>query len=85
MHPRRATRFQVTARSTQYHIPTCADVEDLDASWLDEPEAPSGLSGARGLGEIGIVGAAAAITNAAYHATGVRARNLPLTPDTFLS
>jgi xanthine dehydrogenase YagR molybdenum-binding subunit len=37
------------------------------------------------LGEIGIVGAAAAITNAAYHATGVRARNLPLTPDTFLS
>jgi len=39
--------------------------------------------GARGLGEIGIVGAAAAIANAAYYATGVRARNLPLTPDAF--
>ena len=68
-----------------YHIPTCADIEDLDAIWLEEHDAPSGVSGARGLGEIGIVGAAAAIANAAYHATGVRARNLPLTPDTFLS
>jgi xanthine dehydrogenase YagR molybdenum-binding subunit len=69
----------------EYHIPTCADVEDLDAIWLEEPEAPPGVLGARGLGEIGIVGAAAAIANAAYHATGVRARNLPLTPDTLLS
>jgi len=68
-----------------YHIPTCADIEDIDAIWLDEPEAPPGVLGARGLGEIGIVGAAAAIANAAYHATGVRARNLPLTLDTFLS
>jgi xanthine dehydrogenase YagR molybdenum-binding subunit len=68
-----------------YHIPTCADIEDLDAIWLEEPEAPPGVLGARGLGEIGIVGAAAAIANAAYHATGVRARNLPLTLDTFLS
>jgi xanthine dehydrogenase YagR molybdenum-binding subunit len=68
-----------------YHIPTCADIEDLDAIWLKEHVAPSGVRGARGLGEIGIVGAAAAIANAAYHATGVRARNLPLTADTFLS
>ena len=67
-----------------YHIPTCADIEDIDAIWLEEPEAPPGALGARGLGEIGIVGAAAAIANAAYHATGVRARNLPLTPDAFL-
>ena len=68
-----------------YHIPTCADIEDLDAIWLEEHDALSGVLGARGLGEIGIVGAAAAIANAAYHATGVRARNLPLTPDAFLS
>jgi xanthine dehydrogenase YagR molybdenum-binding subunit len=68
-----------------YHIPTCADIEDLDAIWLEEHDAPSGVLGARGLGEIGVVGAAAAITNAAYHATGVRARNLPLTPDAFMS
>ena len=39
-----------------YHIPTCADIEDIDAIWLEEPEAPSGVLGARGLGEIGIVG-----------------------------
>jgi xanthine dehydrogenase YagR molybdenum-binding subunit len=68
-----------------YHIPTCADIEDIDAIWLEEPGVPPGVLGARGLGEIGIVGAAAAIANAAYHATGVRARNLPLTPDALLS
>jgi xanthine dehydrogenase YagR molybdenum-binding subunit len=67
------------------HIPTCADVEDLNAIWLEEHDAPSGVMGARGLGEIGVVGAAAAIANAAYHATGVRSRDLPLTPDAFLS
>ena len=69
----------------EYHIPTCADIQDLEAIWLEEPEALPGARGARGLGEIGIVGAAAAIANAAYHATGIRARNLPLTPDMFLS
>ena len=68
-----------------YHIPTCADIEALDAISLEEHDAPSGVPGARGLGEIGIVGAAAAIANAAYHATGVRVRNLPMTPDAFLS
>lgn len=40
--------------------------------------------GARGIGEIGIVGAAAAIANATYDATGLRVRDLPLTPDRFL-
>ena len=40
--------------------------------------------GAKGIGEIGIVGAAAAIANGAYHATGIRVRDLPLTPDKFL-
>ena len=80
-------RFGATVNHdfAEYHIPTCADIEDLDAIWLEEHDAPSGVLGARGLGEIGIVGAAAAIANAAYHATGVRARNLPLTPDAFLS
>jgi xanthine dehydrogenase YagR molybdenum-binding subunit len=68
-----------------YHIPTCADIEDLEAIWLEEHQAPPGALGARGLGEIGIVGAAAAIANAAHHATGVRVRKLPVTPDAFLS
>ncbi len=80
-------RFGTTVNHdfAEYHIPTCADIEDLDAIWLEEHDAPPGVAGARGLGEIGIVGAAAAIANAAYHATRVRVRNLPLTPDAFLS
>jgi xanthine dehydrogenase YagR molybdenum-binding subunit len=68
-----------------YHIPTSADIEDLDAIWLEDDDPHAGPLGARGIGEIGIVGAAAAIANAAYHATGVRVRDLPLTPDKFLS
>ncbi len=40
--------------------------------------------GSKGIGEIGIVGAAAAVANATYHATGVRIRDLPITPDKFL-
>jgi xanthine dehydrogenase YagR molybdenum-binding subunit len=68
-----------------YHIPTNADIEDIDASWLDEEDPNSGPLGARGVGEIGIVGTAAAIANAAYHATGVRIRDLPLTPDKFMA
>jgi len=41
--------------------------------------------GAKGIGEIGITGAAAAIANAVYHATGVRVRDLPITPDKLLA
>src|SRR4029450_8067899 len=47
-----------------YHIPTCADIEDIDAMWLEELEAPPGALGARGLGGIGLVGAGGAIANA---------------------
>ena len=51
---------------------------------LDEADPYAGPLGARGIGEIGIVGAAAAVANAAHHATGVRVRDLPLTADKFL-
>lgn len=68
-----------------YHIPTCADVEDVDALWLDEDDPDTGARGIRGVGEIGITGVAPAIANAAYHATGVRVRRLPLTLDDFLA
>jgi xanthine dehydrogenase YagR molybdenum-binding subunit len=64
-----------------YHIATNADVVDLDAIWLDEVDDRSTPMGSRGIGEIGIVGAAAAIANAVYHATGKRIRSLPITPD----
>ncbi|APX32345.1 xanthine dehydrogenase [Brachybacterium sp. P6-10-X1] len=68
----------------EYHVPVNADIPEIEAHWLDEEDPTAGPLGARGIGEIGIVGAAAAIVNAAYHATGVRARALPVFGDTFL-
>jgi xanthine dehydrogenase YagR molybdenum-binding subunit len=67
-----------------YHIATNADVRALEAYWLDEVDEHVNPLGVKGIGEIGIVGTAAAIANAAWHATGVRVRDLPLTPDRFL-
>lgn len=68
----------------EYHIATNADVRSIEVDWLDEHDPYVNPMGSKGIGEIGITGTAAAITNAAYHATGIRARNLPLTPETFL-
>jgi xanthine dehydrogenase YagR molybdenum-binding subunit len=68
----------------EYHIATYADVKDIDAIWLDEIDPHANPMGSRGIGEIGIVGTAAAIANAAYHATGIRVRDLPITADRFL-
>jgi xanthine dehydrogenase YagR molybdenum-binding subunit len=68
-----------------YHIASHADVAALDAVWLDEVDDRSTPMGSRGIGEIGIVGAAAAIANAVYHATGKRVRRLPITPDKLVS
>jgi xanthine dehydrogenase YagR molybdenum-binding subunit len=69
----------------QYHIATCADVQDLDAVWIDEHDPHLNAMGAKGIGEIGIVGTAAAIGNAVYHATGRRIRDLPITPAKLLT
>jgi xanthine dehydrogenase YagR molybdenum-binding subunit len=68
----------------EYHIATCADVADLQAHWLDEEDAKVNPMGAKGIGEIGIVGTAAAVVNAAYHATGRRVRDLPVSLDKVL-
>ncbi|MFW5417698.1 xanthine dehydrogenase family protein molybdopterin-binding subunit [Nocardiopsis sp. CNT-189] len=68
----------------EYHIAANADVGRIDAAWLEGPDPLAGPTGSRGAGEIGIVGTAAAIANAAFHATGVRVRDLPLTADRFL-
>ncbi len=68
----------------EYHIPTNADVLDMEALWIEDVDEHAGPLGARGIGEIGIVGSAAAIANAAYNAAGIRVRDLPLTPDKFL-
>jgi xanthine dehydrogenase YagR molybdenum-binding subunit len=67
-----------------YHIATHADLADIDAIWLDEYDPHYNPMGSRGAGEIGIVGVAAAIANAVYHATGSRIRNLPITADKLL-
>jgi xanthine dehydrogenase YagR molybdenum-binding subunit len=67
-----------------YHIACNADIADLDAVCLEEVDDRSTPMGSRGIGEIGIVGAAAAIANAVYHATGRRVRGLPITPDKLL-
>lgn len=68
----------------QYHVAVNADVASVQAEWLEQSDTCATPMGSRGVGEIGIVGAAAAVANAAHHATGVRVRELPLTPDRFL-
>ncbi|MBX7447638.1 xanthine dehydrogenase family protein molybdopterin-binding subunit [Mycolicibacterium sp. 3033] len=74
----------VTQDFAEYHISAHADVVDVDAIWLDDVEEHFNPMGSRGAGEIGIVGAAAAVVNAVYHATGVRVRDLPVTLDKVL-
>ena len=69
----------------QYHVATNADVQDLDAAWIEEDDPHLNPMGAKGIGEIGITGTAAAIGNAVYHATGRRVRDLPITPAKLLS
>ncbi|WP_030327425.1 xanthine dehydrogenase family protein molybdopterin-binding subunit [Micromonospora parva] len=64
-----------------YHITGCADVESIEAYWLDERDDELNPAGVKGIGEIGIVGAAAAVANAVHHATGVRIRELPIRLD----
>ncbi|MEV4822094.1 xanthine dehydrogenase family protein molybdopterin-binding subunit [Micromonospora sp. NPDC049274] len=64
-----------------YHITGCADVESVEAYWLDESDDELNPAGVKGIGEIGIVGAAAAVANAVHHATGVRVRDLPIRLD----
>jgi len=63
-----------------YHVPSCADIEELEVAWIDEHDPHVNPIGAKGIGEIGIVGTAAAVANAVHHATGIRFRALPITP-----
>src|SRR3989442_15755005 len=68
----------------EYHIATNADVGTIDVSWIDEDDPHVNPMCAKGIGEIGIVGTAAAIANDVYNATGIRIRNLPITLDKLL-
>jgi xanthine dehydrogenase YagR molybdenum-binding subunit len=67
-----------------YHIAANADIGDIDVSWLDEKDDQLNPMGSKGMGEIGIVGTAAAVTNAVYDAVGVRVRDLPVRLDKLL-
>jgi xanthine dehydrogenase YagR molybdenum-binding subunit len=68
----------------EYHIATNADTKSVDASWIDEDDPHVNPMGAKGIGEIGMTGTAAAIANAVHHATGIRVRDLPITLDKLL-
>jgi xanthine dehydrogenase YagR molybdenum-binding subunit len=74
----------VTQDLATYHVAAHADVLDVQAEWLDESDERFTPMGSRGIGEIGIVGTAAAVANATYHATGVRVRSIPVTADRFV-
>ena len=75
----------VNADLAEYHIPVNADVRDVEVVFVEEADSMLTPLGAKGLGEIGIVGVAAAVANAVWHATGVRLRDLPLTPEKVLA
>jgi xanthine dehydrogenase YagR molybdenum-binding subunit len=74
----------MNANIAEYHVPVNADVHDIEVIFVDEPDEIINPLGIKGLGEIGIVGVAAAIANAVYHATGKRVRDLPITLDKLL-
>ena len=67
-----------------YHIPSMADIPEFDVTWIEEVDEHVNTIGTKGIGEIGIVGTAAAVANAVFNATGVRVRDLPITLDKLL-
>ncbi|WP_324134750.1 xanthine dehydrogenase family protein molybdopterin-binding subunit [Bosea sp. (in: a-proteobacteria)] len=70
---------------SEYHVPANADIHDIDVIFVEEHDDKTSPIGVKGLGEIGIVGTAAAIANAVHHATGKRIRSLPITIDKILA
>jgi len=71
----------MNANIAEYHVPVNADVHDIKVIFVDEPDEIINPLGIKGVVEIGIVGVAAAIANAIYHATGKRVRDLAITLD----
>lgn len=66
-----------------YHFPVNADAPIIEVVFINKPDPNINPSGAKGLGEVGIIGVAPAIANAIYNATGKRFRDLPITPEKF--
>lgn len=69
---------------SEYHVPVNADIGEIDVIFVEEKDEIVNALGSKGVGEIGIVGVAAAVANAIYHATGKRVRDLPITMDKLL-
>ncbi len=67
-----------------YHFAVNADAPIIEVAFINKPDVNINPSGAKGLGEVGIIGAAAAIANAIYNATGKRMRNLPIKAEMIL-
>jgi xanthine dehydrogenase YagR molybdenum-binding subunit len=74
----------LNADLAEYVIPVTADIGDIEVEFIDEPDPLLNDAGVKGLGEVAIVGVAAAIANAIYHATGRRLRRLPIRVDDLL-
>jgi xanthine dehydrogenase YagR molybdenum-binding subunit len=71
----------VNSNLGDYHIATNADVPQIEVIFIDKKDPVTNPMGSKGIGEVGIVGVAAAVANAVFNATGVRVRDLPITPD----
>jgi xanthine dehydrogenase YagR molybdenum-binding subunit len=84
VHDHRFGRI-MNANIAEYHVPANADIHDIKVIFVDEKDELINPLGMKGVGEIGIVGVAAAIANAVYHATGKRVRDLPITLDKVIS
>jgi len=74
----------VTRTFADYHIPVNLDVGTIDVAFIPEEDKIVNTLGVKGIGEVGIVGVAAAIANGVFNATGKRVRDLPITPDKLL-
>lgn len=72
------------ATLADYHVPTNADVHQIETTFVEEDDKIVNELGVKGMGELGMVGIPAAIANAVFHATGKRVRDLPITPDKLL-
>ncbi len=73
-----------TTNLADYHVPSNADVQTIETTFVEEDDRIVNELGVKGMGELGMVGIPAAIANAVFHATGKRIRNLPITPDKLL-
>jgi xanthine dehydrogenase YagR molybdenum-binding subunit len=67
-----------------YLLPVNADIPEVDVHFVEYPDTLHNAVGARGIGEIGTVGMAAAVANAVYNATGIRVRDIPITIEDLL-